>query len=55
VVHSFFLKILHDYRRGLQNQIRVFLKRKAFRITETEEKLIAAPAIMGLRRIPKNG
>ncbi len=24
-------------------------------ITETEEKLIAAPAIMGLRRIPKKG
>ena len=38
-----------------ENQIRVFLKRKAFMITETEEKLIAAPAIIGLRRIPKNG
>jgi hypothetical protein len=24
-------------------------------MTETEEKLMAAPAIMGLRRMPKNG
>ena len=29
--------------------------RKALRITETELKLIAAPAIIGLSRIPKNG
>jgi hypothetical protein len=36
-------------------QISVFRKRNALRMTETEEKLIAAPAIMGLRRIPKNG
>ena len=30
-------------------------KRNAFAITETELKLIAAPAIIGLRRTPKNG
>ena len=29
--------------------------RRAFAITETELKLIAAPAIIGLRRTPKNG
>ena len=29
--------------------------RSAFAITETELKLIAAPAIIGLRRTPKNG
>ena len=29
--------------------------RSAFAITETELKLIAAPAIIGLRRRPKNG
>ena len=29
--------------------------RSAFRITETELKLMAAPAIIGLRRMPKNG
>lgn len=31
------------------------LKRNAFIITETEEKLIAALARMGLNNIPKNG
>ena len=31
------------------------LKRSAFRITETELKLIAAPAIIGLRSSPNNG
>jgi len=31
------------------------LSRKALPITETELKLIAAAAIIGLRRIPKNG
>jgi hypothetical protein len=36
-------------------QIAVLLRRRALRITETEEKLIAAPAIIGLRRMPKNG
>ena len=30
-------------------------KRNAFAITVTELKLIAAPAIIGLRRTPKNG
>ena len=29
--------------------------RSAFAITETELKLIAAPAIIGLRRIPNSG
>jgi len=29
--------------------------RRAFAITETELKLMAAPAIIGLRRIPKKG
>jgi hypothetical protein len=29
--------------------------RNAFAITETELKLIAAPAIIGLRRMPKSG
>lgn len=29
--------------------------RNAFAITETELKLMAAPAMMGLRRRPKNG
>ena len=29
--------------------------RRALAITETELKLIAAPAIIGLRRTPKNG
>ena len=33
----------------------ILRKRSAFAITETELKLIAAPAIIGLRRIPKNG
>jgi hypothetical protein len=30
-------------------------RRRAFAITETELKLIAAAAIIGLRRIPKTG
>jgi len=30
-------------------------KRNAFAITETELKLIAAPAIIGLRRMPNSG
>jgi hypothetical protein len=33
----------------------LFFKRSAFVITETELKLMAAAAIIGLRRIPKNG
>ena len=33
----------------------ILRKRSAFAITETELKLIAAPAIIGLRRIPKKG
>ena len=32
-----------------------FLNRKAFPITETELKLIAAPAIIGLNSKPKKG
>jgi hypothetical protein len=31
------------------------LKRNAFPITETELKLMAAAAIIGLKSIPKNG
>jgi hypothetical protein len=33
----------------------LFRSRSAFPTTETELKLIAALAMMGLRRIPKNG
>jgi hypothetical protein len=33
----------------------LFLKRKAFDITDTELKLMAAAAIIGLNNIPKNG
>ena len=33
----------------------MFLKRRAFAITETELKLIAAAAKIGLSNIPKNG
>ena len=33
----------------------VFLNRSAFEMTETELKLIAAPASMGLSSRPKNG
>lgn len=40
---------------GKPDQILDFLRRRAFRITETEEILIAAPAIIGLRKIPKKG
>ena len=36
-------------------QSSVFRECRALRMTETEEKLIAAPAIMGLRRMPKMG
>lgn len=30
-------------------------KRSAFYMTDTEDKLMAAAAMIGLRRIPKNG
>ena len=33
----------------------ILRKRSAFAITETELKLMAAPAIIGLSRIPMNG
>ena len=33
----------------------ILRKRSAFRITDKEETLIAAPAIIGLRRMPKKG
>jgi len=37
------------------NQSRIFLSRNAFAMTETELKLIAAPAIIGLSRRPETG
>ena len=37
------------------HQIRARRSRKAFAITETELKLIAAAAIIGLRSTPKSG
>ena len=41
----------------LGSEIHSFIdrSRSALAMTETELKLIAAPAIIGLRRIPKNG
>ena len=51
IVYSFRLPPIrtgHSYSRAR-------LRRKALLITETELKLIAAAAIIGLRRIPKNG
>jgi len=38
-----------------KNHSRTFWSRNAFPITDTELKLIAAPAITGLRSKPKNG
>ena len=35
--------------------MRAVRRRRAFAITETELKLMAAAAIIGLNRIPKNG
>jgi len=40
------------HRSGYSLTVR---KRNAFAITETELKLIAAPAIIGLRRMPNSG
>jgi hypothetical protein len=40
---------------GNSSQSRTRCKRNAFAITETELRLIAAPAITGLRSNPKNG
>jgi len=37
------------------NQSLTFFSRKAFAMTETELRLIAAPAIIGLSSKPKNG
>ncbi len=37
------------------NHKRMFLRRRAFVMTETELRLIAAPAIIGLSSNPKNG
>lgn len=53
-------QVLNDVRRmvgdGLRfRHIETFRRRKALPITETELKLIAAAAIIGLNRIPKNG
>ena len=41
--------------RGAHPHIRANRRRSAFPITETELKLIAAAAMMGLRRMPKAG
>jgi len=47
------LRLPGQAKRLPYNSIR--RRRSAFAITETELKLIAAPAIIGLRRSPKNG
>ncbi len=58
--------LLHKRLGGVRREIiqslpplshpnRSALSRSAFTITETELKLIAAPAIIGLSRMPKNG
>ena len=39
----------------LEVQIAIFLRRRALLMTETELKLIAALAMMGESKIPKNG
>jgi homoaconitase/3-isopropylmalate dehydratase large subunit len=46
---------LEDERRNQISYNRTFRKRSEFVITDTELKLMAAAAIMGLSRIPKNG
>ena len=40
---------------GKNHPSRAFCNRNAFAITETELKLMAAPAMIGLRSKPKNG
>ena len=55
---SKFAKIAQLSGTDFQNKIVQSLidrSRSAFAITVTELKLIAAPAIIGLRRTPKNG
>jgi hypothetical protein len=42
-------KFVYFYRR------RIFRSRRAFKITETEDKDIAAPAIIGLSKVPVRG
>jgi len=49
------LRELGDVFLGSENHSCVFCKRSAFAITETELRLIAAPAIIGLRSKPKKG
>jgi hypothetical protein len=46
-----------EYIRGNEPELYNLIRRSrnAFATTETELKLIAAAAMMGLRRIPKNG
>ena len=53
---SFLLREIREQARsykGLYNFIR--FRRRAFVITDTELKLMAAAAIIGLSRMPKNG
>ena len=42
-------------QRSAHTSSRVWRRRRAFVITETELRLIAAPAIIGLSSTPKNG
>ena len=46
---------LESYQNPLQAQKASRLSLKAFPITDTELTLIAAPAIIGLKMMPKNG
>ena len=49
-------EICHEIGKDeLGRQMRAFRKRSEFAITETELKLIAAAAIIGLSNRPKNG
>jgi hypothetical protein len=64
-IHTAFACVIPADVSGFQSSVlsvhcacgysRVERKRSALQITETELKLIAAPAIIGLRRSPKNG
>ena len=58
VIDQFRRSITSIRRVGVRMQIdhsSIFLNRSAFAITETELSVIAALAIIGLKRIPKNG
>jgi hypothetical protein len=44
-----------NFNRFFHSVIYFFRNRNAFAITETELKLIAVAAIIGLNKIPKNG